>query len=114
VPGRVSVASGDAQSLPFSNSSPEVIRVTVMMYVRYPPSMKRNIHHWSYSQRRWHLDEYYVRVADVRNRGSLVGFKPDSGEKMRQSQIALVTYYCHRRWRLGAPWIANASISGSS
>jgi hypothetical protein len=47
--------------------------------------LKRHIHHWSYSQRRWHLDENYVRVADVRYRGSLAGFKPGSGEKMRQS-----------------------------
>jgi len=31
--------------------------------------LKRHIHHWSYSQRRWHLDENYVRVADVRYRG---------------------------------------------
>ncbi len=76
----------------YFNSSPEVIRLAVMMYIRYPLSLrqvedilfergidichetvrywwnrfapmfaatirKRRIHHWSFSQWRWHLDE---------------------------------------------------------
>ena len=79
------------------NSSPEIIRVTVMMYIRYPLSLrqvedllfergidichetvrfwwnrfgpmfaaeigKRRIHHRSYSNWRWHLDEVFVRI----------------------------------------------------
>ena len=81
----------------YFNSSPEVIRLTVMMYIRYPLSLrqvedllfergidichetvrfwwnrfgpmfaaeirKRRIHHRSYSQWRWHLDEVFVRI----------------------------------------------------
>jgi putative transposase len=76
----------------YFNSSPEVIRLTVMMYIRYPLSLrqvedllferginichetvrfwwnrfgpmfaaeirKRRLHHRSFSQWRWHLDE---------------------------------------------------------
>jgi putative transposase len=79
------------------NSSPEVIRLTVMMYIRYPLSLrqvedilfergidichetirfwwsrfgpmfaaeirKRRLHHRSFSQWRWHLDEVFVRI----------------------------------------------------
>ncbi len=81
----------------YFNSSPEVIRLTVMMYIRYPLSLrpvevllfergidicretvrfwwnrfgpvfaseirKRRVHHRSYSQWRWHLDEVFVRI----------------------------------------------------
>jgi len=81
----------------YFNSSPEVIRLTVMMYIRYPLSLrqvedllaergidichetvrfwwnrfgpmfaaeirKRRVHHSSYSQWRWHLDEVFVRI----------------------------------------------------
>ena len=81
----------------YFNSSPEIIRLTVMMYVRYPLSLrqvedllfergidichetvrfwwnrfgpifaaeirKRRVHHRSYSQWRWHLDEVFVRI----------------------------------------------------
>jgi len=81
----------------YFNSSPEVIRHAVMMYIRYPLSLwqvedllferridichetvrfwwnrfgplfaaeigKRRIHHRSYSQRRWHVDEVFVRI----------------------------------------------------
>jgi putative transposase len=81
----------------YFNSSPEVIRLTVMMYIRYPLSLrqvedllfergidichetvqfwlnrfgpmfakeirKRRLHHRSYSQWRWHLDEVFVRI----------------------------------------------------
>ena len=38
---RGSLASGDAQSLPYFNSSPEVIRLVVMMYIRYPLSLRQ-------------------------------------------------------------------------
>ncbi len=81
----------------YFNSSPEVIRLVVMMYIRYPLSLrqvedilfergidichetvrywwnrfgptfaaailKRRIHHRSYSQWRWHLDEVFVQI----------------------------------------------------
>ena len=81
----------------YFNSSPEVIRLAVMMYIRYPLSLrqvedllhergidichetvrfwwnrfgpmfaagirKRRIHHRSFSQWRWHLDEVFVRI----------------------------------------------------
>jgi putative transposase len=81
----------------YFNSSPEIIRLTVMMYIRYPLSLrqvedllfergidichetvrfwwngfgpmfaaeirKRRVHHRSYSQWRWHLDEVFVRI----------------------------------------------------
>ena len=81
----------------YFNSSPEVIRLAVMMYVRYPLSLrqvedllfergidichetvrfwwnrfgpmfaagirKRRIHHRSYSNWRWHLDDVFVRI----------------------------------------------------
>ena len=81
----------------YFNSSPEVIRLAVMMYIRYPLSLrqvedilfergidichetvrlwwnrfgpmfaaeirKRRIHHRSYSQWRWHLDEVFIRI----------------------------------------------------
>ena len=81
----------------YFNSSPEVIRLAVMLYIRYPLSLrqvedilfergidicyetvrywwnrfgplfaaeirKRRIHHGSYSNWRWHLDEVFVRV----------------------------------------------------
>ena len=81
----------------YFNSSPEVIRLAVMMYIRYPLSLrqvedilhergidichetvrygwnrfgslfaaeirKRRIHHGSYSNWRWHLDEVFVRI----------------------------------------------------
>ena len=81
----------------YFNSSPEVIRLTVMMYIRYPLSLrqvedilfergidichetvrywwnrfgpmlaneirKRHLHHRSFSQWRWHLDEVFVRI----------------------------------------------------
>ena len=81
----------------YFNSSPEVIRLTVMMYIRYPLSLrqvedllaergidichetvrfwwnrfgpmfaaeirKRRVHHSSYSQWRWHLDEVFVKI----------------------------------------------------
>ncbi len=81
----------------YFNSSPEVIRLTVMMYLRYPLSLrqvedllfersidichetvrfwwnrfgpmfgaairKRRLHHRSFSQWRWHLDEVFVRI----------------------------------------------------
>jgi len=84
----------------YFNSSPEVIRLTVMMYIRYPQSLrqvedllvargidicletvrfwwnrfgplfaaeirKRRVHHRSYSQWRWHLDEVFVRINGV-------------------------------------------------
>jgi len=84
----------------YFNSSPEVIRLTVMMYIRYPLSLrqvedllfergidvchetvrfwwnrfgpifaaeirKRRVHHRSYSQWRWHLDEVFVRIAET-------------------------------------------------
>ncbi len=80
----------------YFDSSPEVIRLAVMMYIRYPLSLrqiedilfergidichetvrywwnrfgpmfaaeirKRRIHHRSFSQWRWHLDEVFVR-----------------------------------------------------
>ncbi len=79
------------------NSSPEIIRLAVMMYVRFPLSLrqvedllfergidichetvrfwwnrfgplfaaeirKRRVHHHSYSNWRWHLDEVFVRI----------------------------------------------------
>ena len=82
----------------YFNSSPEVIRLTVMMYVRYPLSLrqvedllfergidichetvrfwwnrfgpmfaaeirKRRVHHRSYSNWCWHLDEVFVRIS---------------------------------------------------
>ncbi len=81
----------------YFNSSPEVIRLAVMMYIRYPLSLRqvedlmfergidichetvrfwwnrfgpmfaaairqRRIHHRSFSQWRWHLDEMFVRI----------------------------------------------------
>jgi putative transposase len=81
----------------YFNSSPEIIRLTVMMYVRYALSLrqvedllfergidichetvrlwwnrfgpmfaaeirKRRVHHRSYSNWRWHLDEVFVRI----------------------------------------------------
>ena len=73
----------------YFNGSPEVIRLTVMMYIRYPLSLrqvedilferginwwnrfgpmfaaairKRRLHHRSFSQWRWHLDEVFVRI----------------------------------------------------
>ncbi len=75
----------------YFNSSPEVIRLSVMMYIRYPLSLrqvedllfergierfwwnrfgpmfaaeirKRRVHHRSYSQWRWHLDEVFVSI----------------------------------------------------
>ena len=81
----------------YFNSSPEIIRLTVMMYVRYPRSLRqvedllyergidichetvrfwwnrfgpmfaaeirrRRIHHRSYSNWRWHLDEVFVKI----------------------------------------------------
>ena len=81
----------------YFNSSPEVIRLAVMMYIRYPLSLrqvedllfergidichetvrywwnrfgpmfaaeirKQRVHHRSYSQWRWHLDEVFVRI----------------------------------------------------
>ena len=81
----------------YFNSSPEIIRLAVMMYIRYPLSLrqvedllsergidichetvrfwwnrfgpifaaeirKRRVHHRSYSQWRWHLDEVFVRI----------------------------------------------------
>jgi putative transposase len=81
----------------YFNSSPEVIRLTVMMYIRYPLSLRqvedllfergidichetvrfwwnrfgpmfaaeirrRRVHHRSYSNWRWHLDEVFVRI----------------------------------------------------
>ena len=80
----------------YFNRSPEVIRLAVMMYIRYPLSLrqvedilfergidichetvrlwwnrfgpmfaaeirKRRIHHRSYSQWHWHLDEVFIR-----------------------------------------------------
>ncbi|HIM58990.1 MAG TPA: IS6 family transposase [Dehalococcoidia bacterium] len=79
------------------NSSPEVIRLAVMMYIRFPLSLRqvedllsergidichetvrfwwnrfgplfaaeirrRRVHHHSYSNWRWHLDEVFVRI----------------------------------------------------
>ena len=79
------------------NSSPEVIRLTVLMYIRYPLSLrqvedllfergidichetvrfwwnrfgprfaaeirKRRVHHLSYSNWRWHVDEVFVKI----------------------------------------------------
>ncbi len=81
----------------YFNSSPEMIRLAVMMYIRYPLSLRqvedllfergidichetvrfwwnrfgpmfaaairqRRIHHRSFSQWRWHLDEVFVRI----------------------------------------------------
>ena len=82
----------------YFNSSPEIIRLTVMMYIRYPLSLrqvedsavrtrhrhlsrdgpvlvelgsarcsppeirKHGLHHQSYSNWRWHLDEVFVRI----------------------------------------------------
>ena len=81
----------------YFNSLPEVIRLAVMMYIRYPLSLrqvedllfergidichetvrfwwnrfgpmfaaeirKRRVHHSSYSQWRWHLDEVFVKI----------------------------------------------------
>jgi putative transposase len=62
----------------YFNSSPEVIRLAVMMYIRYPLSLRQvedllfergidichetRIHHRSYSRWRWHLDEVFVRI----------------------------------------------------
>ena len=81
----------------YFNSSPEVIRLAVMMYIRYPLSLRqiedllfergidichetvrfwwnrfgplfaaeirtRRVHHGSYSNWRWHLDEVFVRI----------------------------------------------------
>ena len=81
----------------YFNSSPEVIRLAVMLYIRYPLSLrqvedllfergidichetvrywwnrfapvfaaeirKSRIHHGSYSNWRWHLDEVFVRI----------------------------------------------------
>ena len=38
---RILSPSGDAQSLRYFNSSPEVIRLVVMMYIRYPLSLRQ-------------------------------------------------------------------------
>ncbi len=81
----------------YFKTSPEIIRLAVMMYVRFPLSLrqvedilhergidishetvrfwwnrfgpvfaaeirKRRVHHRSYSQWRWHLDEVFVRI----------------------------------------------------
>jgi putative transposase len=81
----------------YFNSSPEIIRLTVMMYIRYPLSLRqvedillergidichetvrlwwnrfgpmftaeirrRQVHHRSYSNWRWHLDEVFVKI----------------------------------------------------
>tara|TARA_R110000787_G_scaffold9886_6_gene34191 strand:+ start:722 stop:1417 length:696 start_codon:yes stop_codon:yes gene_type:complete len=83
----------------YFNSAPEIIRLTVMLYIRYPLSLrqvedilfergieichetvrfwwnrfgpmfaaeirKRRVHHRSYSNWRWHLDEVFVRIND--------------------------------------------------
>ncbi len=82
----------------YFNSSPEIIRLTVMMYIRYPLSLrqfedllfergidichetvrfwwnrfgpmftaklrKQRLHHGSYSNGRWHLDEVFVKIS---------------------------------------------------
>jgi len=77
-----SIACSDAKSLPLFNSSPAIIRLAVMMYVRFPLSLrqvedllsergidfgplsaaeirKRRIHLRSHSNWRWHLDEVF-------------------------------------------------------
>jgi putative transposase len=81
----------------YFNSSPEIIRLTAMMYIRYPLSLrqvedllfergidirhetvrfwrnrfgpmfaseirKRRVHHRSYSQWLWYLDEVFIRI----------------------------------------------------
>ncbi len=86
----------------YFNSSPEVIRLAVMMYIRYPLSLrqvedilfergidichetvqywwnrfgpvfareirKRRVHHRSFSQWRWHLDEVFVSINGERH-----------------------------------------------
>jgi putative transposase len=45
------------------NSLPEIIRLTVMMYIRYRLSL-RQVEDllYSYSNWRWHLDEVFVRI----------------------------------------------------
>ena len=85
----------------YFNSSPEIIRLTVMMYIRYPLSLrqvedilfergidichetvrfwwnrfgpmfaaeirKRRVHHRSYSNWRWHLDEVFREGSTAR------------------------------------------------
>jgi putative transposase len=43
--------------------SPEIIRLTVLIYIRYPLSL-RQVEDllYSYSNWRWHLDEVFVRI----------------------------------------------------
>ena len=50
----------------YFNSSPEIIRLAVMMYVRFPlfatELRKGRVHRHLYSNWRWHLDEVFVRI----------------------------------------------------
>jgi putative transposase len=49
----------------YFNSSPEVIRLVVIMYVRFPLSLRNvedRFRHW-----RWHLDEVFVRINGERH-----------------------------------------------
>ncbi len=130
-------------SFRYFNRSPEVIRLTVMMYIRYPLSLrqvedllfergidichetvrywwnrfgpmfaaeirKRRVHHRSYSQWRWHLDEVFVRINGethylwraVDHEGEVL---EDFATKRRDRKAAL-KFIKRTMKRYGRPW----------
>jgi putative transposase len=127
----------------YFNSSPEVIRLAVMMYIRYPLSLrqvedllfergidichetvrfwwnrfapifaaeirKRRIHHRSYSQWRWHLDEVFVRIngeihyfwRTVDHEGEVLEVFPTK----RRDRMAAQKFLKQTMKRYGRPW----------
>ena len=46
----------------YFKTSPEIVRLAVKLYVRFPLSLERARHLRAWPQWRWHLDEVFVRI----------------------------------------------------
>ncbi len=124
----------------YFNSSPEVIRLTVMMYIRYPLSLrqvedllfergidichetvrfwsnrfgpmfaaeirKQRVHHRSYSQWRWHLDEVFVRInGETHYLWRAEGEVLEVFATKRRDRKAALNFLKRAMKRYGRPW----------
>ena len=94
----------------YFNSSPEVIRLVVMMYVRYPLSL-RNVEDF--------LAERGIDISHETVRFWWNRFGPMSAAEIRKNRVALLRHFPQWRWHLdevlwnGPPLPPAAKFAGS-
>src|SRR5450432_4912033 len=80
----------------YFNSSPEIIRLTVMMYVKYPLSLRNVEDLWSERG----IDVYHETVRFWWNR-----FGPIFAAEIRRKRVQHMRAYIHWRWHLDEVYV---------